>query len=181
LVHGLSATELSHFSEQLKAHQSDIGLPMLVPLLLLEQRVRSATTKVRDSHEELVKIENQTEVKAPWLKLKETPHLSAPTMSAFKFVDFDSVTRDITSVSAQLAYVEYVCEVHMPMLDLISDMQRRLLANLTPQKTCDLQHTAARLYEKNRSLHSSLEGTLFRVRYLSKRGQVQVQHVRQTT
>jgi hypothetical protein len=66
LVHSLSQNEINNLIKDLVAHQEDIALPMLLPSLLLASRVASASTKVRDCHQQIVEIELETGIPTNW-------------------------------------------------------------------------------------------------------------------
>lgn len=181
LIHGLSQQEISILVNRITAHRDDIGLPMLLPSLLLIFRVESATSKVRDCHDEIIKIEYKTGIRTKWHpKLAccngdDTTHTHDHYYNA---VDFDEVTADLTSLTAKLAYVEFVCEVHLPMLEEFDRINRRILQVIPKESRDHLEQVERRLRRQNTLLRSSLRSTLYRAGYLYKRSQGQVQTVR---
>lgn len=182
LLHGLSKPEQVALVEELKNYRNDIGLPMLLPLLLLTFRFCSATRKVRDCHLEIVEIERKTGIQTKW-------HIGEPCCSGvnkqqkfptkrYEALDFDQTTADLTSLNAKLAYVEYVCEVHLPMLHRIDVIHSQIVDGIMdPNTRMRLQQVNMRFKMKFNFFKSLLQGTLVRAKYLSKRGQGQVQTV----
>lgn len=184
LVHGLSKKEQTALIEKLKAHRNDIGLPMLLPSLLLTFRLDSAISKVRDCHLEIIEIEHKTGIRTKW-------HTGEPCCSGvneqqslplkrYEAIDFDQITADLTSLNAKLAFVEYLCEIHLPMLNHFDKIHGQVVDGITDQNMkARTQQVEMRLKMKLNLFRSSLQGTLIRAQYLSKRGQGQVQTVSQ--
>ena len=168
--------------EKLKAHGNDIGLPMLLPLLLLTFRIDSATSKIKDRHLEIIELEHKTGIQTTW-------HPNAPCCSGrnnpqwlpnkrYEAIDFDQITADLTSLNGKLAYVEYVCEVNLPMLDHFGVIHSQMVEAIMEQdEKAKMQQVEIRLKMELNLLRSSLHGTLVRAKYLSKRGQGLVQTV----
>ena len=183
LVHGLSKQEQITLVEKLEAHRNDIGLPMLLPALLLTFRIDSATRKVRDCHAEIVQIEHKTGIRTKWhadkLCCSGDSESQILTLKRCETIDFDQITANLTSLISKLAYVEYLCEVHLPMLDHFDAIHSRAVDSIADQSMkARTQQVEARLKTKLNFFRSSLKGTLVRAKYLSKRGQGQVQTVR---
>ena len=182
LVHGLSEKERIALIEKLKVHRNDIGLPMLLLWLLLIFRLESAIRKVRDCHLEIVEVEHKTGIRTKW-------HVNEPCCSGgneqpgplfmrHEAIDFDQITADLTSLSAKLAYVEYLCEVHFPMLDHFDAIHSRVVDGIKDWSMKARMQQVEMSLKVNLSLfRSSLQGTLVRAKYLSKRAQGQMQTV----
>ena len=179
-IHGLCEFEMTTLVNKLIARQKDIALPMILPLLLVMFRVDSARLKVGDSHREIIEIEHQTGIRTKW-------HPGKPCCGAvgekkadhhrYEGVNFDEVTADLTSLTSKLAYVEYVCEVHLPMLDSFDGINNRILQTFPKDRTCRVEEAEYHLRTESGLLRNSLQATYSRAKYLSKRGQVQVQTV----
>jgi hypothetical protein len=182
LVHGLSKNEQKILVDKLKAHRNDIGLPMLLPSILLTFRVDSATSKVKECHQELVQIERKVGIQTKWHPTKpccsgcnDQQRLPRKRYEAF---DFDQITTDLTSLNSRLAYIEYMCEVHLPMLDRFNAIHSQIVEGIMEQnEKAKMQQVEMRLKIELNLLRSSLQGTLVRAKYLSKRGQGLVQTV----
>jgi len=153
---------------------------MLLPLLLLTSRVDSATAKVRDCHQEIVEIEHQTGIRTKWHRGMSCCESDEKHASHHRYdrINFDQVTADLTSLTSKLAYVEYLCEVHLPMLDSFDNINQRILKAIPKGSKDRLQQVELRLRVENNFLRSSLKGTYSRAKFLSKRGQAQVHTVR---
>lgn len=181
LVHGLSEKEQKILVEKLKAHRNDIGLPMLLPSLLLTFRVDSATTKVKSCHLELVELEHKTGIQTKWhpdkLCCSERNKQRLP-QKRYETIDFDEITAALTSLNSKLAYIEFVCEVHLPMFDDFNAIHSQIVQGIIEQgQKAKMQRVEMRLKKELNLLRSSLQGTLARAKYLSKRGQGLVQTV----
>jgi hypothetical protein len=180
-IHGLCELETTALVNKLVARQNNISLPMMLPLLLVMFRVDSARVKVGDSHREIIEIEHQTGIRTKW-------HPGMPCCGGadekqlgqrrYEGVNFDEVTADLTSLTSKLAYVEYVCEVHLPMLDSFDGINKRILQTFPEGCKQRAEEAEHRLQTESGLPKSSLQATYSRAKYLSKRGQVQVQTVR---
>jgi hypothetical protein len=184
LVHNLSKNEISDLVKQVSEYRDCAALPMLLPSLLLTSRVASANTKVCDCHLQVVEIENNSGIRTNWHPNKEccsARQRQLPKRNQYDALDFDQVTRDLTSLASKLAYCEFLCEVYLPMLNDFDVINNKLLECASSQHKERLEKAEARLYEDINFLRSSLRGTLHRAQYLSKRCKAQVQTVRITT
>lgn len=177
-VDGLCEFEIKTLVNKLMAHQANIAFPMLLPLHLLAFRADSTRRKVGDSHRGIIEIEHQTGIRTIWHPGKpccEDAIDSPLTRRRYDNVDFDKVTADLTSFMSKLAYVEYVCEVHLPMLDSFDIINKRILQTYPEDGRRKLEGAENRLHNESGQLRSSLQATNLRAKYLSKRGQIQVQ------
>lgn len=180
-VHGLCEFEIIALVNKLVAQQNNIAFPMMLPLHLLTFRADSARGKVGDSHREIIEIEHQTGIRTKWHPGKRCcgDALDNPLgRRRYDEVNFDKVTADLTSFTSKLAYVEYVCEVHLPMLDSFDAINKRILQTYPEDGRRKLEEAEHRLRTESGLLRSSLQATYSRAKYLSKRGQVQVQTAR---
>lgn len=183
LVHSLSESEINSLIQDVIAHQENVALPTLLPSLLLAFRVGSASTKVRDCHQQIAEIEHETGIQANWhpnQRCCSVHRRQSAGVNRYDEIDFDRVTGQLTGLSSKLAYCEFVSEVHLPMLDSLNKINSRLLGNAYCENKDTLSRVEARLLAENNFLQTSLQGTLVRARYLSKRSQAQVQTVRPT-
>lgn len=180
-VHGLCESEIIALANKVFARQDSIALPMMLPMHLISFRVDSARRKVGDSHKEIIEIEHQTGIRTIWHPGKACCgglRNKQPGQRRYDGVDFDEVTANLTSMSSKLAYVEFVCEVHIPMLDSFDVINKRILQTYPEDRRHRIEEAEHRLRTEGGLLRSSLQATFSRVKYLSKRGQVQVQTVR---
>jgi hypothetical protein len=180
-VHGLSQDEIDALIKDVIAQRESIAFPMLLPSLLLNFRMGSASIKVRDCHLQVVEIEHETGFQTNWGANKQCCSVSQRQPAGrnrYDVIDFDRVTGDLTSLSSKLAYCEYVCEVFLPMVERFDIINGRLLQIVSSENKKRLAKMEARLRAENAFLRSCLRGTLCRAQYLSKRSQAQVQTVR---
>jgi hypothetical protein len=183
LVHSLSKNEISDLVKQVSEHRDCAAHPMLLPSLLLTWRVASANTKVRECHLQIVEIEHDSDIRTNWHPNKECCSVhqrQLPGRNRYDALDFDQVTRDLTSLTSKLAYCKFLCEVHLPMLDDFDAINNKLLECVSSEHKERLEEAEARLYKDINFLRSSLRATLYRAQYLSKRCKAQVQTVRMT-
>ena len=179
-VHGLSGSERDSLIAQFIANRDVLGLPTLLPYLLLTTRGASAMTKVLKCHRQIVDTEFQTGVRTDWHPSRSrcSSHQTPDVQPQYHVtLDFDRVTRDLTSVSSKVAYCEYICEVHLPMLHKFDEINRRILEAAPQKYKKRLEIAKCRIRMHTNLLRSSLTGTLCRAKYLSKRAQAQVQNV----
>jgi hypothetical protein len=95
-------------------------------------------------------------------------------------VDFDGVTRRLTSVVSELAFLTYSCQVHIPMLDFLDELVAGEFLRHEYNSTQDII-TAQRLFSaKTAYLRSYLAGLESRSTYLTRRAQAQTQSVSRT-
>ena len=179
-IHGLSEKELDKLTAQLIANKELLGLPMLLPYLLLAARGTSATSKIRECHRQIVETEAQTGVKTNWHPNNSccsTHHGLNVSSQDNPSIDFDLVTRCLTSLSSKLAYCEYICDVHLPMLDKIDKINYTTLAAAPERHRKRLENQVHQIRIYINLLRNSLTGSRFRAEYLSKRARAQVRNV----
>ncbi|PVH79760.1 hypothetical protein DL98DRAFT_588976 [Cadophora sp. DSE1049] len=179
-IHGLCEFEIKALVNKLVPRKNNIAFPMMLPLHLLAFRADSARGKVGDSHREIIDIEHQTGIRTKWHPGKPCCgdlRGKMPEKRRYDDVNFDKVTADLTSFTSKLAYVEYVCEVHLPMLDSFDAINERILQTYPEEGRRRLEKAEHRLRTESGMLRSSLQATYSRAKYLSKRGQVQVQTI----
>jgi hypothetical protein len=144
-------------------------------------RADSARSKVGDCHREIIEIEHQTGIRTKWHPGKACcggTGNKQPGQRRYDGVNFDEITADLTSLTSKLAYVEFVCEVHLPMLDSFDFINKRILQIFPEDRRRRIKEVEHRFRTESGLLRSSLQATFSRAKYLSKRGQVQVQTVR---
>lgn len=184
LVHSLSENEINHLIQDVIAHRENVALPTLLPTLLLAFRVSSASTKVRDCHQRIVEIEHETGIRTnfhPNQQCCAVHQKQSAGVNRYDAINFDRVTDELTSLSSKLAYCEYICEVHLPMLVSFNRINSRLVGSASGENKDRLSGVEARLLMETNFLQASLQGILVWTRYLSKRSQAQVQTVRPTS
>ena len=182
LITGLQKHEISNICVRLRHSQDYTALPMLLPALLLEGRVDSTTRRVVESHQEIYDVEQVTGLLTTWdLPSGSGRESSSPKLWGTQdFQDFNRVTWQLTSVSAKLAYCTYNCQVHLPMLDELDQIDQELVNGSPPGRQPDLQRVNACLQANNAFLRARLQATSVRATYLSQRAQAQVQTVSRT-
>ena len=180
-IHGLKAHEALGIAEEIRSNIENIILPTLIPMLLVGRRLGSAVESNGDSNTSIVRVENQTGVKTRWHPTKQCccTHDTSPTFGGAKIdaVDFDPVYKELASVLAKTACSEFVCNVHLPTLDELDDINDVLVA-ATDTDAKRMELAARRLRERNECIRATLKGTLLRAQYLSKRAQALLQTVR---
>ena len=183
LVHGLTKIEISNLTRLISESRELIALPTMLFSLLLDSRVSAGNTRAEDCHSEIIEIEEQTGLRTVWNSQEcsgkdQKQHQKHPLgPPRYDSLDFDDLTSKLTSISSKLAFNEYTCEVHLPMLDSFDKINRRLLEMRSAGGINSLAAVEAQLRTHNEFMRSSLTGTLFRARYLSKRAQAQIQTV----
>ncbi|KAG8525325.1 uncharacterized protein KY384_008969 [Bacidia gigantensis] len=128
----------------------------------------------------MVDIERQTGLSTVWHPGKPCcDRLGTPeARSQFTFeIDFENITRDLTSMTTKVSYCEYATEIHLPMLDSVDDINSKAIARATSDHRDKRIRAEARIRVQIKLLRSSLKGTHSRAKYLSKRAQAQVQTV----
>lgn len=180
-VHGPEFDEFTILADQVRNSIENIALPTLIPTLLLSKRVGSAVQKIKDSHGSIVDVEDHTGVETNW-------HPGRPCCCSTRFegkmrpgnrlhdIDFDRVTNELTSILNKMAYCEFVCNVHLPMLDDLDGLNEQIAAASTYSNDRVIQALQS-LRGRNEFLRSSFKGVLIRSQYLSKRAQALVQTV----
>jgi hypothetical protein len=181
LVHSLSENEINELSSGLLSHKNNIALPMLLPSLLLSNRVTSAYNEITEGHRWILQIESETGMLPIWnaenVSSGPTPERQIPTKNRYDTIDFNRVTSDLTSLSYKQAYCEYISNIHLPMINDFDRINRSFVETAPSELKSRLEEVYRRLYIEDEFLRSSLTGTLHRAQYLSKRCQAQVQTV----
>jgi hypothetical protein len=181
LVHGPSRDQIPILINQIKDCRDLIGLPMLLPSLLIARRVDSAISKASECHQQILDIEKATGLRTEWYNSRSANNASNQAQSndwsRYNAIDFDGVTRDLTNLSANLAVCSYVCETFLPILDIFDRINNTCLTNAPQQHQKHFQICRARLRANTAFMRSSLQGSLCRTKYLYQRAQAQVQTV----
>ncbi|KAH7403744.1 hypothetical protein BKA64DRAFT_641711 [Cadophora sp. MPI-SDFR-AT-0126] len=185
LVHGLSTSEISTLTTRMCENMDLIALPTMLFSYLLDSRVITGNLRVEDCHSEIMQIEEQTGLRTVWhphknsVKDQDQHKNQDHRPHRYDTLDFDDLTGKLTSISSKLAFCEYTCEVHLPMLDSFDAINKHFVERSlsTSGEKCNLAAAEAQLRTDNSFMRSSLNGTLFRARYLSKRAQAQVQTI----
>jgi hypothetical protein len=179
-VHGPDADEVAAMIDEVNHNMQNIALPTFIVTLFLTQRVRSAVEKIKDSHHSISDVENHTGVKTIWHPGKaccEDRNGKKNSKDRLYTIDFDKVTNELTSILSRMAYCEFVCNVHLPMLDDVDAINAHIAGpSIDPNAAITLALRSLRA--DNEFLKSSLKGVLTRSKYLSKRAQASVQTVR---
>ena len=176
LVAGLKKHEILHICTRLRYSQDYITLPMLLPALLLELRVDSATRTVADSHREIYNIEQETGLRTDFGFSNDSARDPSDSKQ-WETNDFNRISRQLTSVTAKLAHCISMCQMHLPMIDELDLVNQEAVNSSPPGRESDLQRVNACLRANNALLRGWLQATLFRATYLSQRAQAQVQTV----
>ena len=180
LVHGLTSNEIHVVTTGIIGHKVNIALPMLLPALLVRFRVNSAVNKMRDCREQIIRIERETGIRTKWRP--ENPCCAAHkgttgTCKRYDVLDFDRITADLTSTSTLLAYCEYLCNIHVPMLDSFDRINERLVELVSVREEERLKAVEINQRTEHNFLRTSLFGVRCRAQYSSKRVQSQIQTV----
>lgn len=176
LLNGLQEHEILGLYTRLRHSQDYIALPMLLPALLLELRVKSVTRKVMDSHQEICDVEDETGLRTQWYLQKDSRR-EQDCSRPWETSNLHRISRQLTSVSAKLAYCTYTCQVHLPMLDELNQVNRKCIKSFPPSRKTDLERVNARLQANNALLRGLLQASFLRATYLSQRAQAQAQTV----
>ena len=179
-IHGLRADEIAELMAQIKASIDDTVVPTLIPTLLLTERLENAIHSNHDSNITIVRNEYDTHVRTEWHTGKaccrsHTKHTT--TQHIIDTMDFDAVSRELTSVANKLAYSELVCNLHFPMLDELDELGN-VIATAATSRPPRLALTAKRLQDRTRSLRTSFQAALCLAQCLTKRANALNQHVR---
>ena len=180
-VHGLKSEEIKLLTEELKSNIDNLWLPTLISVLLLANRVDSAVAKIKDCHDSIVQIEHDAGVKTKWHPSKAccAEHHTQPTLTnRLETINFDRITTELTTVLTKLAYCEFICNAHLPMLQDLDGISDCCAASVSSGNTTALKAALRNLQGKTEYLRSSLKGVQARAQYLSKRSEAVVQTLR---
>jgi hypothetical protein len=165
------------------AKRESIGLPMLLPSLLLKDRLRSMPTQINECHQKIYAIERETGIQVQWHPSSSGYSLHqgrSLEQHRYDILDFDKITVHLTSLLSNIAYCEFSCEVFAPILDSFDLINRRIVTNLSSQNRTHerLKKVEIEMRAEHGFLKASLQGIDSRAKYLAKRCQAQVQTVR---
>lgn len=183
LVQGLRADEISLLSSGLKSSLEEsrqgIWFPLLLPDVLIESKSYSTIEYVDTCHKKIWDIEGVTEIHAQAIHKEgrfynETQRNGGEQLSnKIVYIDFEDITRGITSVSSELARYEYACQSSLPLLDFLVEMGNQHIIDVQVD-----EHTKQLFLAKNARLRSRYNGLSARVKYLIQRADAQRQTVR---
>lgn len=89
-------------------------------------------------------------------------------------IEFDRVTKELTRILSSMVYCEFVCSLHLPMLDQLESINSHIVVMSSGPKD-GIKLAQHNLRAQNEFLQSSFTGTLMRSQYLAKRAQALVQ------
>jgi len=181
-VHLLYDHEVEELVERLKERVNDIALPMLLPMMLLETRTASVTAKMLDIYSELLTVEKNTGLRANWHPNHPgIAHLRSNGIPAGPLrndgVDLDQAIVDLTSIQSKLGYVEYQCQLQLPILEEFMKTNARIISKASAEAASKLGPAEERQEYEVSFLKATVLSAQARTAYLAKRSQAKVQTV----
>jgi hypothetical protein len=155
------------------------SIPNLMPALLLEFREGISRKSLDNSEDILRRVETETGLSPRWWSISREERLAQKkNRRALDKMDFERITRYITSASTSMAHVEYRCKSHLPVLDMLDEIGKQSLQNAQPCDREGHERDVLRVRSLIDRLRVSAECTLARTKYLSTRADIQRQTVR---
>jgi hypothetical protein len=183
LVQGLRGDEISLLSSGLESSsegsRQGFWFPLLLPAILFEIKSYSTIEYVNTCYREIWDIECATKIRAQSIHTEgrsynEMQRNGGERLSdGIVYIDFEDITRGITSVSSELARYEYACQSSLPLLDFRDEMRNQHIIAAQVD-----EHTKQLFHAKNARLRSFFNGLSARVKYLLQRADAQRQTVR---
>ena len=183
LVQGLRGDEISFLSSGLESSLEEsrqgFWFPLFLPAILIESKSYSTIEYVHTCYRKIWDIEGETKIHAQAIhkegrSYNETQRNGGDRLSdGIVYIDFEDITRGITSVSSELARYEYACQSSLPLLDFLDEMGKKHIIAAQVD-----EHTKQLFLAKNARLRSFYSGLSARVKYLLQRADAQRQTVR---
>jgi len=118
LLHGLRKTDLVQFVRYLTASKDGKGLAFMIPTALIDLRSEGLKFYMEDCHQRILEIEKKTRIFCDDTTRRAASLHSEPT--DLINVDLNTVSRDLTSVSSELAYTMYSARGHISLLEFLT-------------------------------------------------------------
>jgi hypothetical protein len=183
MVQGLRGDEISLLSSCLKSSLEEsrqgLLLPLLLPAILIENKAYSTIEYADMCYRKIWDIEGATKIHAQaihkeFLSGNETQKNGGERLSdGILYIDFEDITRGITSVSSELARYEYACQSSLPLLNFLDQMANQHISTAQVD-----EHIKQLFLAKNARLRSFYNGLSARLKYLLQRADAQRQTVR---
>lgn len=174
MVHGLCAEEIDYVTEYLEksvaCSDEMIWFPLLLPVILMEYKAISTYKHASTCYRAIYAMEKGTGFFAHAVHDK-TPYEEPPKDME---IDFNGITREITSATKELARYLQTCKTNIRLFDDLDEFTNRHFKNATDgHDVYAMEITLA----KTAYLKSFFQGTGDRCSYLSERAQAQRQTV----
>jgi hypothetical protein len=177
-IHGLDNIEVQDFKIRVRSVSDLCSIPTLIPALLLEFRESISRKSLDNSEDILRRVETETGLSPRWWSTSREERLvQKMNRRSLDEMDFERITRYITSASTSMAHVEYRCKSHLPVLDLLDQIGKNSLQYTQPYQRKVHEKDELRVQSLIDRLRVSAECTLSRTKYLSTRADIQRQTV----
>jgi hypothetical protein len=177
-IHGLDNIEVQDFKTRLRPLADLCSMPTLIPALLLEFRESISRKSLDNSQDILRRVETETGLSPRWWSTSREERLvQKMNRRSLDEMDFERITRYITSASTSMAHVEYRCKSHLPVLDMLHQIGKDCLKISRPSQREAHQTAEFSVRSLIDRLKVSSECTLARTKYLSTRADIQRQTV----
>ena len=175
-IHGLDLREIQSFKECVRQLARLVVMPTFVPLVLLEFREGMCRKSLTDCQSAIEKIESETGLRPQWWSSRQR-YIPKPSRSVLNEIDFEQVTQNITSASTKVAYINYRCEIYLPILDLMSRINKEIVDNVHLDQKSDYELAELGIGNLIGRVKALLECTLARAGYQTARADIQRQTV----
>lgn len=166
-------SEFASLCHQLRGTRESIGLPMLLPINLLEVKSTIVADRLHSCHEGLHGIKGMTGMGG-----KLVPRAEEQTMDdASTSVDLVIVSRRLTRLSSALTNCEYTCSMHLQLLKRLEKQNWRCVEDVKGDNEPELMMAMESLEDQIEALRSWLRGAEARSKCLHQRAQGYAQTV----
>ncbi|OCL11763.1 hypothetical protein AOQ84DRAFT_178356 [Glonium stellatum] len=169
MLHGLRQDEIDKLLECLKLSEEYMWFPMLLPLLLLHYKGMCIEKDIDKCYMSIWDIELRTGMPAQAL---HNANAHQNTKNPIE-IDSDTLTRDITSFSSEMARYQSAMDVHLPLLDSLDEITRLYLSATFHDDELDRDYIERAIRAKLAYLRTLFSGIRGRVIYHTQRAQAQ--------
>jgi hypothetical protein len=149
--------------------------PMFLPTLLIDLRAERLRYYIDECHQRIVEIEKTTKIYCT-ATARRDPTLFQKT-GELSTADLNPVTRNLTSVSSELAYTISAARRHASLLAFLKNFQDWYKNDVCAGETATVKFVERTLMSKICGLESFFCSVEHRGTYLTQRAQAQVQTV----
>ncbi|KAF2092960.1 hypothetical protein NA57DRAFT_81894 [Rhizodiscina lignyota] len=168
-LYGLTKPEQVQFCTYLRQAANLFPFPELVPAILMDLRAERSRFYIDECHQRIMSIEQMTKIHGD----ASNRRAAAGEQPDLKSLDFDRITQELTSLSAELAYSNMSVKDHLSTIDFVSGA----LVSPFLGSSLVIDPNRVGVHSKLRTLVSFFESVQDHTTYLSQRSQAQVQNV----
>jgi hypothetical protein len=122
LIQGLEVDEIGKIKHCLKKSMSYASQPMLLPIILLEEKIHHFAVLLERRAQDLDRIENETGMRHGWKYDQERNLTREKRLEMRATLDFDLITQKLTGLLGTLSFCDMTFQAGLRSLELVEDV-----------------------------------------------------------